>query len=611
MRLRRKGPLDGHDTLVVPHDLGSARGRVNDVVAARDRRKRRRAVRLLVFESILLALLLWQVFGGGLGVHLPHPTGEWGQVLPAAIIVVLLGTVMMGPLLANGRSPHTLYRPEEIDVGIKDLRGIDNIRADVERSLQLFLLNRTFADRMGGAPRRGVLFEGPPGTGKTLTAKAIAKDARVPFLFVSSSAFQSMFYGQTNRRIRAFFRALRRYARNEGGAIGFIEELDAIGSSRAGLARGRGEGVAGVVNELLIQMQSFDEPTFWGRFVGGLVELANRFLPETLEIRKRPVAAPNVMVFGATNRAADLDPALVRPGRFDRALHFGLPGREGRADIIAYYLDKMAHEEELDDPRTLDHLAAMTTGYSPAALQGLLNEALVVAVSQGRGAMTLADINAAKLETELGLTDPVTYTDEERLRVAYHEAGHATVAWKTGGTRRLDVLSIVKRRDSLGLLAHSPAQERYSHTRTELYAMVKIAMGGMAAEDVVFGESGTGPGGDLQAATEIAAQMVGALGMGPSLVSLAASKTSSDDLVGRVLKDPHAREALEEVLSDALKDAREIVSAERRVLQGLADALLERGELIGDEIREVADRASADAAHVGQAGASRKVAYGA
>lgn len=574
-------------------DLVSLQRQASDVRRARERRKRRRALTLLVVEFVLLVLLLWQVFGGGLGIHLPHPTGEWAQVAPATIIVLLLGTVMVGPLLANGRSPHVLYRPEEIPVGIGDLRGIGNIRADIERSLQLFLLNRTFADHMGGVPRRGILLEGPPGTGKTLTAKAIAKGAGVPFLFVSSSAFQSMFYGQTNRRIRAYFRALRRYARNEGGAIGFIEELDAIGASRAGLLRGRGEGVAGVVNELLIQMQSFDEPTALRRLSGAVIELANRFLPEALELHKRPVVAPNVMVFGATNRASDLDPALVRPGRFDRALHFGLPGREARADIIGYYLDRMAHSNELDEPRARAHLSAMTTGYSPAALQGLLNEALVVAVSRHRAAMTMEDINTAKLETELGLTDPVTYTDEERRRVAYHEAGHATVAWKMGGTRRLDVLSIVKRREALGLLAHSPSEERFSHSRTELYGMIRIAMGGMAAEEAVFGEAGSGPEGDLQVATEIGARMVGALGMGGSLVSLGASRSSGEDMVARVLGDDRARKALDTLLDQAHSEAREVVSAERRVLTALAEALLARGELVGDEIVEVADAAAA------------------
>ena len=169
---------------------------------------------------------------------------------------------MLAPLLAAGRSPHTLIRPGETEVGLEDLVGIDPIKAEVVRSINLFLAHQTFRDTMGGSSRRGVLFEGPPGTGKTFVAKAMAKEANVPFLFVSASAFQSMYYGQTNRKIRSFFKQLRKHARKEGGAIGFIEEIDAIGASRRGMGSGGGtEGVSGVVNELLVQLQSFDTPT--------------------------------------------------------------------------------------------------------------------------------------------------------------------------------------------------------------------------------------------------------------------------------------------------------------------------------------------------------------
>src|SRR5580704_14321392 len=166
--------------------------------------------------------------------------------------------------MVAGRSPHVLFRPSDIDVSLEDVKGLPLVVDEVVKTLNLFLGHKTFKERMGGTPRRAILFEGPPGTGKTFLAKALAREAGVPFFFVSSSAFQSMFYGQTNRKIRSYFAQLRRAARREGGAIGFIEEIDAIGATRMGMGQGGGrEGIAGVVNELLIQLQSFDQPS-WG-----------------------------------------------------------------------------------------------------------------------------------------------------------------------------------------------------------------------------------------------------------------------------------------------------------------------------------------------------------
>src|SRR5918997_2263019 len=185
----------------------------------------------------------------------------------AAARVLLLGAAVIVPMLGAGRSPHVLYRSSEIETSLDDVKGATIVKDEVVRTLNLFLAYRTFKERMGGTPRRAILFEGPPGTGKTYLAKAMAKEAGVPFFFVSSSAFQSMYYGQTNRKIRSYFRALRKAARREGGAIGFIEEIDAIGASRSGMGSSTSrEGISGVVNELLIQLQSFDEPPRSGRF---------------------------------------------------------------------------------------------------------------------------------------------------------------------------------------------------------------------------------------------------------------------------------------------------------------------------------------------------------
>src|ERR1022692_1075172 len=219
--------------------------------------------------------------------HWPHP-GIPSSLLPYApgfLLIVLLCAVMAGPLLMAGRSPHVLYRPEEIGITLADVVGAAGVVEEVVKTLNLFLAHSTFKDRMGGTPRRAILFEGPPGTGKTYMAKAMAAEAGVPFLFVSSSAFQSMFYGQTNRKIRAYFKALRKHARREGGAIGFIEELDAIGGAR-GTGPRQGEGIPGVVNELLIQLQSFEQAPASQRLKGALIDAVNTWLPVHRRLRR-------------------------------------------------------------------------------------------------------------------------------------------------------------------------------------------------------------------------------------------------------------------------------------------------------------------------------------
>jgi ATP-dependent Zn protease len=444
---------------------------------------------------------------------------------------------------------------------------------------------------MGGTPRKAILFEGPPGTGKTHLAKALAREAGVPFFFVSSSAFQSMFYGQTNRKIRSYFAQLRRAARREGGAIGFIEEIDAIGATRMGMGQGGGrEGIAGVVNELLIQLQSFDQPSWGVRWWGGVIEVFNRVLPADRPLRKPHVPAANVLVIGATNRAADLDPALLRPGRFDRTLTFELPSRAGRKEILDQELARRSHEPAVGE-RT-DQLAAQTFGYSPAMLVHLLDEALVWALRRGAPRMSWEDVQHAKLTEEVGLAQPVEYTEAERRTIATHEAGHATVAWLVGRSRKLEVLSIIKRNAALGLLAHSEIEERFTKTESELQALIQISLGGIVAEELFFGERSSGVASDLKSATTLAAQMVGALGMGDTLISYEAMQAAGPaNLTAKVLASDDGRDAVARLLEGARVEVVGFIEANRHIVEGLRDALLARDELVGDEILAVIDEA--------------------
>ena len=561
-----------------------------DVARSREKVRRRRFARLAAVLGGLTSVLWVRVLEGApVSLGVPHLPSGLGPFVPAFALIALFALAIIGPLVGAGRSPHVLYRPGEMGLSLDDVKGAGVVVEEVVKTLNLFLAHRTFRERMGGTPRRAILFEGPPGTGKTYLAKAMAAEAGVPFLFVSSSAFQSMYYGQTNRKIRSYFRALRKAARAEGGAIGFIEEIDAIGAARSGMGGGTSrEGISGVVNELLIQLQSFDEPTGGARLRGRLIDVVNRWLPSRRGLSKKAAAPANILVIGATNRAADLDPALLRPGRFDRSIAFDLPGRSARREIIDYYLAKKAHTADLDLETRRAALAAVTAGYTPVMIEHLLDEALVWALRRGAEQLSWADVQAAKMTEEIGLAQPVEYTEAERRTIATHEAGHATVAWLVGKGRRLEVLSIIKRKEALGLLAHSETEERFTKTRSEMTALVQIAFGGMVAEELFFGEAGTGPAGDLEAATRVAAQMVGAYGMTGSLVSLlAAAGPPGANLVAKVLADDNSRAALERILGDAKHTVRGLLDANRPVVEALRDALLEREELVGEEIGSV------------------------
>jgi ATP-dependent Zn protease len=307
-----------------------------------------------------------------------------------------------------------------------------------------------------------------------------------------------------------------------------------------------------------------------------------------------------VLVVAATNRAADLDPALLRPGRFDRTIYFDLPSRAGRRAIIDYYLDRKAHDPELDDPTRRDELAAMTFGYSPVMIEHLFDEALIWALRRDGDRLSWADTVKAKMTESIGVAQPVTYTELERRRIATHEAGHATVAWLVGQGRKLDVLTIVKRRNALGLLSHSDTEERFTRSSSEISALIEIAFGGMVAEELFFGDTSSGVASDLLAATDAACQMIGSFGMGDTLISAAALvMPGNPNLASKVLASDGGREAVEAMLKDARAHAAALVGEHRQVVEALRDALLAQDELVGDEITDVIAGANQIAATIG------------
>ncbi len=574
-----------------------------DVQVTRELQRSRRLRRLAWIMSPLVAWLWLRILSGSpVSPGWPQLPPEAIYWLPGVFIILLLGVVLIGPMLGNGRSPEIVFLPEQIDISFDDVKGLGPVLPEVRHTLDVFLNHQQFRDKMGGQPRRGILFEGPPGTGKTHTAKALAKEAGVPFLFVSSTAFQSMWYGATARKIRSYFRRLRKVARQEGGAIGFIEEFDAIGGRRGGMSRASfdpavskasiSEGTGGVVNELLVQMQSFDDPPRGTRFANALRRTANKFLPQHRHFKSSKPQFANILLIGATNRADQLDPALLRPGRFDRIFHFALPARKQRRELIDFFLETKVHDPSMDEVARED-LAATTMGYSPASLERLFDEALLFALRDKRGSLSVSDLRRARMDIEIGLAEPTEYTIEERDSIAVHESGHAVVAYLAGKGRKMNLLSIVKRKDALGLLAHTETEERYTKRRSETVALMQIALGGMVAEELFYGESGTGPAGDLATATNIAVEMIGSLGMGDSLISFSAVDRgiAGGNLGASVLADEKARTAVDSLLTEQKAVVTALLRDNRHLIEALRDELLEKDELVEREIVDVLDKA--------------------
>jgi len=565
------------------------RGNEADTTSTRERQRRRRLRRLLMVIVVPLAWVWYRILTSNpIKFGIPDVVAESPEIWISVGLMLFLCLLIGIPLLGAGRSPHTLLRPSDSNVSLSDVVGASATKREAVDTLNFFLKHQSFADELGGSPRRGVLFEGPPGTGKTYLAKALAAEAGVPFLFVSASSFQSMYYGQTNRKIRTYFKALRKAARAEGGAIGFIEEFDAIGGARSGMNSGSmREGVVGIVNELLVQMQSFDLPTGKDKVKTKFIDALNSLLPLNLTIPRPKPSTANILVVAATNRAADLDPALVRPGRFDRIIHFDLPPRADRVEIADYYLGKKSHDASITGAQVAD----LTAGYSPVRIERLMDEALIIAVRDGRRALTYDDVIQAQLITEVGLAHEVGYHPDERRRVATHEAGHALIATLLG--REVRVASILRRGAALGLVAHDDAEERHLKTPSELKDLIVIAMAGRAAEIQEFGEASSGIASDLAAATTMAAQLVGLLGAADSLLSLeAAIMPGAGNLVAKVLSHDPSREQADAMVKAAADRAACMLIEHRLTLITLAQALCDRDELSSEEVHNLVDAAT-------------------
>jgi len=508
------------------------------------------------------------------------------------MVLVIMQFVAMFWFLARGGT-YVIY-PREYDVGFDDVRGQPEIVESTKEALTLFQGFKKFRDA-GGYPPHGILFEGPPGTGKTLLGKAIAGSANVPFVYASGTSFNNMFMGVGNLRIMRLFKRARKLSRKYGGAVIFLDELDAVGGSRGAVSSasapadtgrhwakgplriimgGMGMGGGGMyVNELLVQMDGMIMPKGLWRHVKRILHLGKPKIPQY-----------NVMVIGATNQAATLDPALLRPGRFDRKLHVGLPSGAGREDILQYYLDKVPHE-----PVDTARLSRATYGFSPAQIKNLVNEALIFALVDGRDKLNFDDLWTAKVTEEIGLKEPSRTSARDRQMTAFHEAGHAVLAYILELDDQIQVASIIKRRDTLGVVYRTPLEERHTELREDMRRDIVVSLGGLAAEEIWFGETTTGPSSDLRHATAQAAIMLGLLGMGENLISYGVLNQTpyTEGPMAAILGNDEARKAIGNLLAEAKQQAVELLRANEPAVRALSERLLQKDEVAGEELEEI------------------------
>ena len=508
----------------------------------------------------------------------------WASQWVWLIFVNLLGFVAIFWFMAKGTTQ--LLRPGQYHVTFADVRGQPEIVGSVKQVMHIFQGHREFKKHFGGYPPRGLLFEGPPGTGKTLLAKAIAGECGVPFLYASGAGFANMFLGIPQLKLRSMFKKARKLSDKWGGCVIFIDELDAIGGARSGVSHastanarvdgfvmpGMGGGDSMLVNGLLTEMDGIEKPSF---LTGMIFRLFRK---------PAPAKSSNLLVIGATNRAQTLDAALLRPGRFDRKIHIGNPSESGRRDIIAYYLAKVSHI-----PIDIDRLAKATAGSSPARIKTIINEGLIFAHREGRDALTYDDIWQAKLHDEIGLVEPVVYSDKEKYATAVHEAGHAIVMHFLVPNQPIQIVTVRKRGNTLGLVHSQEEEERFSQNKSDLLNSIKVSLGGMVAEEIWLGESTSGPSSDLYSATTQAVRMVAHFGMGSSLVShgLMSGRSNTNDKWTLALHDPEIRREVDGILQKCKYEVHEFLEEHRDAIDVIANALVERDELTGDEFRDL------------------------
>jgi cell division protease FtsH len=487
------------------------------------------------------------------------------DLLPVLLLIgifVYFGRRMQGEMSSGGgifrfgKSKARKYTKGPSDVTFNDVAGLENAKRDLGEIVE-YLKDPPRYQSIGAKLPRGVLLMGPPGTGKTLLAKAAAGEADVPFFSISGSEFVEMFVGVGASRVRDMFEI----AKKESPAVIFIDEIDAVGRSRgAGLGGGNDEREQ-TLNQILSEMDGFS-----------------------------PWQA--VIVIAATNRPDVLDPALLRPGRFDRKITMELPGKDARRKILEIHTRKVKLGPDVD----LEHMARRTVGFSGADLENLVNEAALLAGRDRLPQVTMALMERARDRIVLGNKRETMLDEDQKRRVAFHESGHALLACLLPHTDPLEKVSIIPRGRALGATEQLPGEERYTLPESYLKDRITVMLGGRVSEKLMFDDTSSGAENDLQQATGLARRMISRWGMGEKLGPVAFHRDEDHVFLGRELGQPRdfsektaqiIDEEVRRLLSGLEERATRDIEEHRRELEAMAKALLERETLDAAEVRAI------------------------
>jgi cell division protease FtsH len=479
-------------------------------------------------------------------------------LLIIGLIVLMTRNMSRGQqnVFGFGRSKAKMYDPERPHITFADVAGEEEAKRELTEVVD-FLKNPTKYHQIGARLPRGILLVGPPGTGKTLLAKAVAGEAGVPFFSVSASEFVEMFVGVGASRVRDLFER----AKAASPGIIFVDELDAVGRQRFAGVGGSNDEREQTLNQLLVEMDGFE-------------------------------ATQDVIVVAATNRPDVLDPALLRPGRFDRQVTVGLPDRRGREAILRIHSRGIPVDSSVD----LTSIAGGTPGFSGADLANLVNEAALTAARRNKKAVARTDFDEALDKIVLGTVRSALMNERDRLVVAYHEAGHAIAAHFSPGADPLRKVSIVPRGRALGVTVQTPVEDRYNYPKEYLLSRIAVIMGGRAAEMIVFDEITTGAQNDLKEATDLARRMVGLWGMSDEIGPVYLATGEQHVFLGRELTQDRdmsattldrADQAVRRIVTEALNQALALLNARRAELDNLAMKLMDEETVDEEQITEL------------------------